>query len=44
MWGWVRVCGALFWVSGGEWGLAGNYLGSVGVGGKIFWMGGGGWG
>ena len=38
------MCGALFWVSGGEWECMGHYFGRVRVGGALFWVGGGGWG
>ena len=37
------MCGALFWVSGGEWECMGHYFGRVRVGGALFWVGGGGW-
>ena len=38
------MCGALFWVSGGEWECMGHYCGWVRVGGTLFWVGGGRWG
>ena len=40
----MKVCGTLFWVGGGAWGLARHYFWWVGGHGKIFCVGVGGWG